>query len=255
MKKTKEKGVTLITLVITIVLLLIVSSIGIRVGFSTIDSSKFYQFKSELRVLQTRINELSQNAKVKLGKELNQEQRNFINQKVISEIIYNGVEEQEKAKLEQGFRYFDKESLKNDLQLEDIDREYIINVEYRYVINYKGFNYDGTTYYMIDQMDDEMYNVRYKDKNPKSGDFDVTYTKQSSGWKIEITNIDYNGYINNWDVKYKTDDDTYWNTANGLSFYVSKSGNYYVQVSHGNDINLGSKLVSIIDETETISED
>lgn len=250
MKETKEKGVTLIGLAITITLLLIISSIGIKIGTSTIDSTKFYQFKEELKILQTKINELNQNNEIDLGKELSQTQKNFLNTKIISDIVYNGRTEEEKAKIQNGFKYFDNESLEKDLNLEDIDREYLINIEYRFVICYQGFKYNGTNYYMIDQIDDEIYNVRYKDKNPKEGNFEVTYIKENDRWKIEITNIEYSGYINNWTVKYRLDGDSYWNTANGLSFYVSKKGNYYVQVSHGDDINLGSKLVSIIDDAE-----
>ena len=40
MKKTNEKGITLITLVLTIIILLILASIGITSGNQTIDMAK-----------------------------------------------------------------------------------------------------------------------------------------------------------------------------------------------------------------------
>lgn len=254
MKKTKEKGVTLIALVITIVILLIISSIGITTGISTINYTKFSQFENELKILQTKVNELNQNNEINIGQELIEEQKNLINKSPISDIIYNGKSEEEKLTIQKGFRYLDSNSIKNDLQLESIKRTYLINFEYRYVICYEGFEYDGTTYYMINQIDDSIYNVTYNNKNPEEGDFEVLCIKENDKWKIEVSNIIYDGYISNWKVKYRLDGDTYWKTSNKLSFYVAEEGNYYVQVVHGDEINLGSKLVTVIDETEETNE-
>ena len=101
---------------------------------------------------------------------------------------------------------------------------------------------------MANQIEGSVYNVQYNDKNEKEGSFEVSSTQENDRWKIEVSNIVYNGYVNNWQVKYRLEEDTYWKTANNLSFYVTKEGNYYVQVVHGEDIDLGSKLVSVIDE-------
>lgn len=250
MKKTEEKGVTLIALVTTIVILLILSSIVATSGKSTIDFSKFSQFKDELKILQTKVNELNQDNKINIGQELTEEQKNIFNIKIISDIIYDGKSDEEKIKIQNGFKYCNADCIKNDLQLESIKRDYLINVEYRYIIYYQGFDYNGTTYYMVNQIDGGIYNVNYNDKNEKTGSFEVNSVKENNRWKIEVSNIIYNGYVDNWQVKYRLAEDTYWKTANSLSFYVSKEGNYYVQIVHGDDINLGSKLVSIIDENE-----
>lgn len=256
--KTKEKGVTLIALVTTIVVLIILSSIGITAGTSTIRYMNFSRFKEELKILQTKVNELNQNNKTEIGQELTEEQKDIFNITTISNIIYNGKTEEEKEKIQDGFRYYNTDNIKNDLELESIKREYLINVEYRYIICYKGFEYDGITYYMIDQIDSGLYNVQYNDKNEEivsdKSYFEVNSTKENDRWKIEVSSISYNGYIDNWQVKYRLEDDTYWKTANGLDFYVTKEGNYYVKVTHGDEIDLGYKLVSIIDETEDISE-
>lgn len=250
MKETKEKGVTLIALVTTIIILLILASVGATSGISMIQSTEFSAFKNELKILQTKVNELNQNNEIDIGLDLNNEQKNILNIPIISNIIFNNKTEDEKEKIRKGFRFCNIDYIKNFLELDGIKRDYIINVEYRYIICYDGYEYNGITYYMIDQIDDEIYNVNYSDKNEKTGDFEVKYIRENDRWKIEVSNIIYNGYINNWQVKYRLDGDTYWQEANGLFFYVNKEGNYYVTVSHGDNINLGSKLVSVINETD-----
>lgn len=248
MNATKEKGVTLIALVTTIVVLLILASVGFTSGTEAINFASFSQFKNELKVLQTKVNELNQNDEINVGTELTEKQKEILNTKTISEIIYNGKSEEEKNKIQEGFRYCNSEYIKNYFNLDSVKRDYIINVEYRYVIYSDGFNYKGTTYYMVNQIDNGLYNVQYNDKNEKVGTFEVNSIKENDRWKIEISNITYNGYVNNWQVEYRLEEDSYWKKANNLSFYVTKEGNYYVQVVYGDDINLGSKLVTIMNE-------
>lgn len=106
---------------------------------------------------------------------------------------------------------------------------------------------------MIDQIDDSTYNVRYKDKNSKEGNFDFTVTdiRENDRWKIEISNITYDGYINNWQVKYKLEGETFWNTTNSLNFYVTKPGKYDIKLFH-NEIEIGPKQIELIDEPDVI---
>lgn len=246
MRRTQEKGVTMVALVITIVLLLILLSITVNSGMPTIEFSKFNQFKNELKVLQTKVNELNQNNETEIGiKELTQEQKDKITLNI----------ENADETIISGFRYCNKTYIQNQLGLQSVERDYLINIENRYVISVDGFEYEGTTYYMINQLPDGAYNVDYTDKNPKTGefDFDVNSIKEGYTWKIEVSNIEYPGYITNWKVQYREADETTWKTANGLSFYVKKEGNYYVQVVY-EDINLGSKLVTILEETNVIEE-
>ena len=247
MRRTEEKGITLIALVTTIFILLILVSIGINTGTETIEYAKFTDFKDELVLLQTKVNELNENDELNIGKELNESQKSIFNISEVSNIIFKNKTEDEITKIKNGFKYCNFSYLNNQMGLEGVKREYLINVEYRYIICTEGFSYEGTTYYMINQIDNEIYNVEYNNKNIKYNNesFEVTCTKETDRWKIEVTNINYDGYINNWDVKYRLGEEN-WKSANGLTFYVTKAGNYYVQVMH-DDINLGSKLVTASD--------
>ena len=248
MRLTEEKGVTLLALVTTIIILLILTSIGVTSGISTLNSAKFSQFKEELKILQTKVNEINQNDEIKLGQELTEVQKNILNITDISNIIYNDKSEEEKIEIQNGFRYFNNDSLKKDLDLEEIKRDYLINFEYRYVVCCKGEEYNGTIYYMANQIENIFYNVPYKDKNEKSGSFEVDTTKEDNRWKIEISNIVYNGYINNWEVKYKLKDELYWKTSNSLIFYLDKEGIYDINVKFKDEVDLGIETVKLISD-------
>lgn len=259
MIKSKEKGVTLIALITTIVVILILASIGITAGTSTIKSVNFSQFKNELSILQIKVNELNENNEFKIGQELPElsaDKKDILKKDEISNIIYKDVTDSEKVKIQEGFKYYSVQYLQNELELEGIKRDYLINIEYRYVICCDGFNYNGIVYYMIDQIDSEVYNVRYKEKNSKEEKVKFIVNdpiKENDRWKIEISNIEYSGYINNWQVRYRLEENPYWSNANGLSFYVTKEGNYYVQVVH-DEIDSEPQLVNVQEETNSISE-
>ena len=53
-----EKGITLIALTITIIILIILASITTYSGISTIKSSKLNKFKQELEIMQSQVNVL-----------------------------------------------------------------------------------------------------------------------------------------------------------------------------------------------------
>lgn len=253
MKKTSERGVTLVALVTTVIMILIISSIGITAGNGAISMTKFTQFKEELKILQTKVNELNQSNEINIGKELTNTQKHILEINSISDIIYKDKTQEEKDKIKQEFRYCDKDYIKNELKLDNIKREYLINVRYRYVIYTEGFEYENITYYMIDQINNEIYNVSHNDKNPKEGDFgfDIVSTKEDNMWKIQIANINYPGYISNWKVEYKDETEEEWKSSNTLSFYLTKTGNYYVRVTY-EDINLGTKRFSIVEGSDEI---
>ena len=242
MKKTNEKGITLITLIITIIVLSILASIGITSGNQTIDMAKYNQFKSELTTLQTKINEY--NPKDNIGQKLSSSQETILNTKEVSDIIYKGKTEEEKTKIKDGFTFASSYTIQKQLGLE-VSKDYLINIEYRYVVACKGVEYDGTTYYMIDQMGSGIYNVNYSNKNSETGSFELESQKVGNQWKITVSNIQHEGYVSNWQVKYKLSGDEYWKSTENLEFYVPKAGYYIVKVVHGDEINLGTKQIDI----------
>lgn len=245
MKLFEEKGITLMSLVIMIIIILILASIGVTSGINAIKETQYTQFKNELKILQTKVNELNQENKIEIGRELTQEERNILEKLEVSSIIYDGKSDEEKLKIQNGFRYCNVESLKRDLDLYSLKRDYLINVEYRFVICSQGYNYDNKMIYMVNQIEGSIYNVQYQEKNYTTGGFEIQYVREGNKWKVEVINIDYNGNIDNWQVNYKHIDDDMWKETNDLNFYVTKAGKYFVEVKHGNDVNLGMETIRI----------
>ena len=247
MKKIKEtKGVTLIALVVTIVVLLILASIGINSGQDAINSAKFNEFKSELKIMQTKVNELNQSNETEIRPELTEQQKSIFNVETVYNIIFENKSDEEITNIKKGFRYYSKDYINNKFNFDSITRDYFVNVEKRIVISCTGFEYKGKTYYMSEQFGDGLYNVEYSNKNAQSGSYDINTTVEENRCKIEISNIHYEGYINDWQVKYKLKDSSQWKTSNDLSFYVKEDGTYDIEVVHGNEISLGAKEQKII---------
>ncbi len=239
--KENRNAITLISLVITIVVLLILASITTYSGINVINSSKLTAFTTELKIMQTQINELYQKdkngEKVQVGNE----------QKVISDLgeelsqvqeQANIVFQQETSGIESsvGYRYWSNALIK-ELGIEGVEQDFFINLEKRSVISYEGFKYEGKIYYTLDQLPDGLYNVDYNDKNINvdKPTFNTSVEKISeSKWRVTIFNIQYKGYINKWKVQYQLkNEQENWNTSEDLSFVVNKEGNYIIKIVNG----------------------
>ena len=236
MKSLKEnrKGITLVSLVITIVVLLILASIATYSGIEVIKSSRLTTFTTEMKIMQTQVNELYQrykdgdNTVLDLGKDLDNvsEQAN----KVFTE-EESGITDQNE------YRYFDQNTIKNVLKIEGVEGEFFVNIKNRSVVSYQGFQYEGKTYYTLDQLPDGLYNVEYMEKNINvdKPTFDTSVEKVSEGkWRVTVSNIQYNGYINKWKVNYQLEGQNSWNTSEDLSFIVNEQGNYHIKIVNGN---------------------
>lgn len=225
----KENGITLMSLVITIVILLILASIATYSGIEVIKSSKLTKFTTEMKIMQTQVNELYQKMQdgdttiEELGKDIsNQTQVN----KIFDEVGIETVDERGK------YRYFDKDTIEK-LNIEGVSGTFLVNIYKRSVISYEGFQYEDKYYYTLDQLPNGLYNVEYEEKNTNKPTFDTNVEKLSEGkWRITVSNINYDGYINKWSVKYKLEDSDDWSTSEDLSFVVNEQGNYLVKIEN-----------------------
>lgn len=245
MKKTNENGITLVALVITVIIMLILASVGINTGKGTIEYAKFNKIKSELTILQTKVNELNEKGNTDIGQKISNTQKEILNNEIVSGIIYKDKTEEEKKTIESGFRFISSNEIKSKLGLDGFDRSYLINVEYRYVVSCEGFTYKGITYYMIDQIDDGMYNVGYHNKNSNNGSFELSTKVVGDEYRIVVSDIKHDGYVSNWQVKYKLNTEENWQTSNQLEFAVEKAGTYIVNVVHGDEIDLGKMNIDV----------
>ena len=243
MKKYEKdiNGITLISLIITIIVLLIISSITIYSGKNIIKDSKFNTFSTELKIMQTNINDIYD--KYKSGETVNGFQGEDILTSLGKEIASDSEVSAQATKVftseesgitdQTGYRFFDAQTLA-DINIEGIEQEFFVNISKRSVISYQGFEYDKTTYYTVDQLNNNLYNVEYEE-NENKPTFDVSVEAVSDEkWKVTISNIQYNGYINKWQIKYQMEGQDYWNTSEEESFVVTGEGMYNIYIGNGN---------------------
>lgn len=146
----REKGITLIALTITIIILLILASVTTYSGISTIQSSKLNKYKQELEIMQAQVNllyekyrtEIEEGQEIKIGEELtNSEEENN---------AFSGATESDKT----GYRKFTKDTIE-ELGIEGIEREYLVNVTKRKVISLEPFEQNGEVYYTLEQLSEK----------------------------------------------------------------------------------------------------
>ncbi len=236
-KCNDEKGVTLISLAIAIMLLIILASVATYSGINTVNEVKFDAFATQLKIMQVEVNSLYEDCKN--GKTITVGDTEYTGEEIlgigedITQIretageIFAGANISDKS----GYRYFNKETIEG-LQIEGIDREFLVNIKTRTVISCRGMEYEGQMYYTMDQLPNGFYKVNKTTENEGNPTFEVKLKKiEESKWRIEIpeSSIEYDrGYIKKWKVKYKTNEEEGWHISDNLSFVVDKAGKYSV---------------------------
>lgn len=227
-KLKSKKGITLISLVITITVLIILASIATYSGINVIKQSKLNKFTAEMKIMQTEVNNLydryssGETSVLGAGKELDSEANNVFTTNA------SGIADSS------GYRYYDRETIES-LGIEEVEEEFYVNVEKRSVISRLGIEYEGEKYYTLEQLPNGLYNVEYDNKNSNGPEFSVVIEQEDNGEiKIEVTDITYDrGYINKWEVKYKLEGEEAWRTSEDFEFNVKDFGKYKVKVVNG----------------------
>ena len=237
-KLTKDnKGITLITLIITIILMSILVSVATYSGINTYKSMQVTKFVAQMQLIQAKVDDLAQaNETEGLGEDITEAQKNVL------DLAYkNGEVKDDNDDYKSKYRYLSVENLKTQLDIDDVEDEVLINFETREVVSLTGVEYNGNTYYtqynlpngqtIVDSTVDNRtlsFNAQLK--------FDgLNCTLQISD--ISITNgtlsfseIDSEGNAINWQAitNYTEKDKTY--TTN-----ISKSGNYIIRLQDNID--------------------
>ena len=264
---TNSKGITLIALVITIIVLLILASVATYSGIDVIRSSKFTAFTTEMKIMQTEVNNLYnqwKNGEIAIDETTGNITNTADNSTIGKDLTYNSdVEDQANYVLVEvlslgdnlssltGYKYFDQETIQN-LGIEAVEGEFFINIKTRNVVSYDGIEYDGEWYYTLEQLPDGLYNVDYDPQQGLQPTFDASYEKIGDNkWRVTISNIQYDGYIDKWTVQYQEDGANYWNSTEDMSFVVSKSWIYNIKIVNGNVESESQQLfISDVNEPE-----
>ena len=225
----KEKGITLIALTITVIVLLILASVSTYSGISTIKSSKQNKFKQELEIMQAQVQilyekyskEIEEGKEIEIGEELtNSEQENN---------AFQGANETDKI----GYRLFTEDTIKK-LGIDGIKREYLVNIAKKQVISMEPFINDKTAYYTLSQLSEK--NVI--DTGIERGDveFSLQTNPTEQGVEVKISNIEYSKYVGKGSILYQKAGSTTWKTLvsdykkEEYSFTLSEVGEYNVKI-------------------------
>ena len=179
MRKTfkNEKGITLATLTLTIIVLLILSSVVINYSLESIDHSKYMAMYTEMQVIQEKVNLYYSEGKDLVGTALNNEHKEILQYKVGSSVNYND------------YYYFPANILSQKLEIDSIEGDYLISVKNRDVIGLTVIKNQGMGYvnYRWEDISDG-FNVEYSEpiikvklsQKAKIGDL-VDYDPTSGG--------------------------------------------------------------------------
>ena len=265
--KKDNLGITLVSLVITIIVLLILASITVYSGINTIRSARLTKFTAELKMMQQKVNELydsyTNNKSVTVNgteyigtniQNIGQNPEGIFNTTRLEEVFSetgSGITDRT------GYMYYDTELIHN-LGLENMEYEFFVNVEKRSVVSIEGFNDNGNIYYTLGQVPNGVYNVEY---NQTEGNLNFTVISEFKAGqrKIRITNIEYDKYIHKWQIRFRVkagegEEENTWDTTEeftGNEYTVdipteNLLEDYEIQIVHGNEIASEIKVANAI---------
>ena len=126
--KNNNKGITVVALTITIVVLLIVAGITSYSGLHTVKSARFYNAESQMKIINSKVSELYDEYKDGNTAVLN----------------YGDVSGKE------GYRIYTKGFIKQKFNIEGPDYDFLVNVKDRKVELEEGIQYQGKSYFTLE---------------------------------------------------------------------------------------------------------
>ncbi|MBO6243241.1 MAG: hypothetical protein J6O41_01545, partial [Clostridia bacterium] len=264
------KGVTLMTLVVTIIVLLILGSIVTYSGIEAMNNTKRTKFVTELKIMQSYVNKWYEEWKndnpsnppgVNLG---HTDEDSF--RRSIRIHFWNDEKEITSVEGKSDYRtrlvdlnisnfsdyyFISREKIKS-FGIEEVSQDLLVSVIDRKVISYEGLKDNGKMYYTIDSLEgvkgfDTIYNVEYQNQNTGNANFTVDYNYIGQGkTRVTVSNINYDGDNQKWKVKYRVGNGN-WNISDNLSFIVSEYGQYHIGLfnSFVSDNIVGEKTITI----------
>lgn len=174
-----NRGVTLMSLAIMIVVLIILASIGANYNANSLKLAKLTKFTTELEIIKTQISVLNQNKNYEQFEnygldeatqiELISQINTFLEKKLVN--IFN-INEADVEVHKNRFVYCSKENINEKIGIDGIEGNYLINVQNKIAISFDGINYNGNWYYTLEELEQDglatnTYKVEYHEyENP-----------------------------------------------------------------------------------------
>lgn len=237
---TKDnKGITLVALIMTIIIMLILTSVTVYTGLNTYKFSKVNAFVTEMQLIQSKVDEIKNTKTIdellQLGTEVN-------SSNAINEAFSNNEISSNDAST---YRYFTKEMLLEVFDIEDAYDDIMINFTTREVVSVRGIEYEGNQYYTQYKLPNGQTIIN----NSISTSRDLTFALRTSinglNCTITIDNISVaNGTMSFAETDLEGNIISGWQTItnytekeNTYSANISKSGNYTFKLQDNTDTN------------------
>ena len=137
-----EKGITLMSLVITIVMMSILAVIGVNYGTSTIKAMQYQNFNYQLEQIQGRVDVIHE--------KINSGDNSYQTMGENAEMSSNANSVLTSLGLKSSdYRYFTPQNLEKYLNISNVEQEVAINFKTKDVVSIKGFLYEGKIHHRL----------------------------------------------------------------------------------------------------------
>ena len=229
-----QKGITLIALIITIIVMLILASVTVYVGTENIDNSRMVNFVSYMQTIQKNVDFIAEYEDyTKYGTELTD------NNKSILQNILNSPNETFVTTIDSTYlRYFDSSYIASDLEMENVDDEIVVDFNTREVISLNGIEYEGKMYYtqyylpggqsLKQQTENVTRTVSFGNIISNINGLNATFTIENIG--IANGTLRYGKMDSNNIIKWTTITNYTKKGENVITRNITESGTYYFKL-------------------------
>lgn len=228
----REKGITLVALIITIVVMLILASVSIKSGTESLNSTRLQGFYTQLEIVQKRVDDIATTNESYIdgdgntvylkntGRALTDAQITSLQNIITSENL--GIETT-------NFRYFTVEDLEDILDLSEVEYNLFIDFNNRVIVAEDGIKIGDKTYYVLENA---TYFVEQNTNKNVGTIQSLIYTATQYGTgkcKVVVTpsntvgDVGGSGY-----VKYKKTTTKYWEVSNNTEMILEISVEYNI---------------------------
>lgn len=239
-KLKNNKGITLVALIITVILMLILVSVATYSGINTYNNTEVTKFVAQMQLIQTKIDGLVEENNIEnIGEEITTDET----KKNIIDLAYtNGEIQSNTDEYKNKFKYISRENLELQLDIADIEDDVLVNFETREVISISGVEYGGKKYYTQYKLPNGQTLI-YNESVERNLTFNLEISVDGLNSTVSISNISINNGTLSFAETDSEGDNRNWKTITNYTekekvytANISKSGNYTFKLQDNTDI-------------------
>lgn len=249
-KLKNNKGITIVALIITVILMLILVSVATYSGINTYKNTEVTKFVAQMQLIQTKVDELVEENNIEnIGEEITTDET----KKNIIDLAYtNGEIQSNTDEYKNKFKYISRENLELQLDIADIEDDVLVNFETREVISISGVEYGGKKYYTQYKLPNGQTLI-YNESVERNLTFNLEISVDGLNSTVSISNISINNGTLSFAETDSEGDNRNWKTITNYTekekvytANISKSGNYTFKLQDNTDTESTLKKTIVI---------